>query len=144
MLVPLTTRDFLERGATVFADRIAVVDEPGAPGGSLGALTFAELHARARALAAGLDALGIAPGERVAVVSPNSARMLDVLYGATASGRIVVPINPRLGTGEIRYIVEHSGASLLLVDAAVRERLAGVRAPRRLVLGSESDAALLQ
>jgi fatty-acyl-CoA synthase len=144
MLVPLTTRDFLERGATVFADRIAVVDEPAAPGGSVGALTFAEVHARAQALAAGLDALGIAPGERVAIVSPNAARMLDVLYGATASGRVVVPINYRLGADEVAYVVEHSGASLLLVDPELDESLAAVRAPRRLVLGPESDAVLLR
>src|SRR4051812_45047719 len=144
MHVPLTTRDFLERGATVYPDRVAVVDEPDQPAGSLGRLTFADLRARARALAAGLDAAGIAPGERIAVVSPNAARMLDLFYGATASGRIVVPINFRLKADEVAYVVEHSGASVLLVDPELDDALAGVTAPRRLVLGPESDAALLR
>ena len=44
MLIPLTTQDFLARGATVYPDRIAVVDEPDQQAGSLGAITFAELR----------------------------------------------------------------------------------------------------
>jgi acyl-CoA synthetase (AMP-forming)/AMP-acid ligase II len=144
MIVPLTTQDFLARGATVYPDRIAVVDEPEQPAGSVGELTFAEVLARARAVAAGLDAMGVAAGERIAVVSQNSARMLDLFYGATGSGRIVVPINFRLGRDEVDYIVRHSEASLLLVDPELELPLAAVRAPRRLTLGSESDAALLR
>ena len=130
MLVPLTTQDFLARGATVYPDRVAVVDEPDQPAGSLGQLTFTDLQARARAVAAGLDAMGIAAGERIAVVSQNSARMLDLFYGATASGRIVVPINFRLGRDEVDYIVGHSDASLLLVDPELssRSRACGRRA----------------
>ena len=144
MIVPLTTQDFLARGATVYPDRVAVVDEPEQPAGSVGELTFAEVQARARAVAAGLDAMGVAAGERIAVVSQNSARMLDLFYGATGSGRIVVPINFRLGRDEVDYIVRHSEASLLLVDPELELPLAAVRAPRRLTLGSESDAALLR
>src|SRR5829696_9264917 len=144
MIVPLTTQDFLARGATVYPDRVAVVDEPEQPAGSVGELTFAGLQDRARAVAAGLDAMGVAAGERIAVVSQNSARMLDLFYGATASGRIVVPINFRLGRDEVDYIVDHSQASLLLVDPELELPLARVRAPRRLTLGAESDAALLR
>ena len=144
MLVPLTTQDFLARGATVYPDRVAVVDEPNQPAPSVGELTFAELQERARALAAGLDAMGVAAGERIAVVSQNSARMLELFYGATASGRIVVPINFRLGRDEVDYIVGHSQASLLLVDPELELPLARVRAPRRLSLGTESDGALLR
>src|SRR6266508_650024 len=129
MLIPLTTNDFLTRGATVYPDRVAVIDEPDQPGGSLGEVTFAELHRRARAVGAGLDAMGIAAGERIAVVSPNAARMLDLFYGATATGRIVVPINFRLTRDEIAYIVEHSQASLLLVDPEFDEALADVPSP---------------
>ena len=66
------------------------------------------------------------------------------LLRATASGRIVVPINFRLTRDEIAYIVEHSQASLLLVDPDYDEALADVPAPRRLVLGPESDEALLR
>jgi fatty-acyl-CoA synthase len=144
MLVPLTTGDFLARGATVHPERVAIVDEPDQPAASLGALTFAEVAERADAVAAGLDALGVGPGERIAVVSPNAARVVDLFYGATASGRIVVPINFRLKAHEVAYIVEHSGASVLLVDPEYDAALADVRAPHRFVLGADSDAALLR
>jgi len=144
MLVPLTTDDFLTRGAAVYPDRVAVIDEPDQPGGSLGALTFAELQRRVRAIGAGLDEMGIAAGERIAVASLNAGRMLELFYAATATGRIVVPINFRLKRDEVAYIVQHSGASLLLVDPELDEPLAGVPAPRRLVLGPESDDALLR
>jgi fatty-acyl-CoA synthase len=144
MLVPLTTQDFLARGATVYHDRVAVIDEPDQPAGSVGELTFGALQTRARAVAAGLDAMGIGVGERIAVVSQNSARMLDLFYGATAFGRVVVPINFRLGADEVDYIVNHSQASLLIVDPELELPLARVHAPRRLTLGTESDAALLR
>ena len=144
MLVPLTTDDFLTRGATVYPDRIAVIDEPDQPGGTLGTLTFAELQRRVRAIGAGLDAMGIVAGERIAVASLNAARMLELLYAATATGRIVVPINFRLKRDEVAYIVAHSGASLLLVDPDLDEPLADVPAPRRLVLGPQSDDVLLR
>jgi acyl-CoA synthetase (AMP-forming)/AMP-acid ligase II len=143
MKVPLTSTDFLARAATVYADRIGVIDEPAAPD-SLGALSYAAMADRARALQAGLDELGIDPGERVAVVAPNSARLLDLFYAVPSSGRILVPINFRLRAEEIAYIVEHSGAATLLVDPEVEATCAGIGAKHRFVLGRESDEALLR
>jgi fatty-acyl-CoA synthase len=143
MKVPLTSADFLARAAAVYGDRIGVVDEPGVPD-SLGDVTYSELARRAHALQAGLDELGVDAGERVAVVSPNSARMLELLYAVPSSGRILVPINFRLRAEEVEFIVEHSGASVLLVDPEVDEALTGVTAKHRLLLGAESDDALLR
>ena len=84
-------------------------------------------------MAAGLDELGIGVGERVAVVSHNSARLLTALFGVSGSGRILVPINFRLVAEEISYIVGHSGARVLLVDPELADALADVdvRAPAR-------------
>ena len=76
MRVPLTTRDFLDRAELVYGDRVGIIDEPSQPAASLGSLTYSEVARRARAIAAGLDALGVGEGERVAVVSHNSARLL--------------------------------------------------------------------
>jgi long-subunit acyl-CoA synthetase (AMP-forming) len=72
--VALTVNDFLRRAAEVYPDRIGFVDEPDQPAPGWGAATYREMQERARAQAAGLDALGIAAGERVAIVSHNSAR----------------------------------------------------------------------
>ena len=101
MRVPLTVLDFIERAELVYGDRIGVVDEPDQPAESLGELTWSEVARLARAQAAGLDALGVAPGERVAIVSHNSARLLTSFFGVSAYGRVLVPINFRLNADEI-------------------------------------------
>ena len=69
-----------------------------------------------RSLAAALDDIGIAPGERVAIVSPNAARFLVALFGVSAFGRVLVPVNFRLNAEEVGYIFEHSGSTVALID----------------------------
>ncbi|HEX3981266.1 MAG TPA: AMP-binding protein, partial [Acidimicrobiales bacterium] len=111
MIVPFNVRDFLDRAEVAYPDRIGLIDEPDQPGEAWGPLSFADLAARARAQALGLDRLGIGRGERVAVVSHNSSRLLTSFYGVCGWGRILVPVNFRLAPAEVEYIVEHSGAS---------------------------------
>ncbi|MCW2609853.1 MAG: AMP-dependent synthetase and ligase, partial [Cryptosporangiaceae bacterium] len=141
MRVPLTIGDFLARAAGVYGDREALVDEPGVPG-SLGRITYTQLHRRARGMACELERRGVAPGDRVAIVSPNSGRFLVSFFGVSGWGRVLVPVNYRLTADEIRYVVEHSGASVLLVDPEYDEALRGVDAKVRIVLDGERDAAL--
>jgi fatty-acyl-CoA synthase len=137
MKVPLTIRDHLDRARLVYGDRIAVVDEPDQPAPPVVGLTYAGLYERAAAQAARLDQLGVAQGERVAIVSHNSARLLTGFFGVSGWGRVYVPINFRLTATEISYIVEHSGASVLLVDPELDASLADVTAKRRIVLGQD-------
>ena len=144
MNVPFNILDFLDRAEHVYGDRIGVVDEPDQPADSLGALTWREVARHARAMAAGLDALGVSRGERVAIVSHNSARLFIALFAVSGSGRVVVPINFRLNADEVGYIVEQCGATVLLVDPELDEALADVSAPHRLVLGRSSDAVLFR
>ncbi|MBB3674655.1 AMP-binding protein [Modestobacter versicolor] len=144
MRVPLTTRDFLDRAELVYGDRVGVVDEPTQPATSLGSLSYRELARRARAIAAGLDALGVGEGERVAVVSHNSARLLELLYAVPSAGRVLVPVNFRLSPGEFSYIVEHCGASVLLADPEIEGQLAGIDVPHRFLLGEEYESGLLR
>ncbi len=141
MYVPLTIGDFLQRGMTVYRHRTAVIDEPGGPA-SLGSITYGELEARARGLAGTLDELGVGFGDRVAIVSPNAARFQIAFFGVSGYGRVLVPINYRLGPDEIRYIVEHSGATVLLVDPESDAGLAGVTAKHRIVMDGVGDAEL--
>ena len=94
MKVPLTVNDFLRRAELVYADRVGVVDEPDQPPPSWGELTYGEVAERARAQAAGLDALGVGQGERVAVVSQNSARLLTGFFGVSGLG-------PHPGAGQL-------------------------------------------
>ena len=142
MKVALTITDFLQRAELVYGDRVAIVDEPDQPGPSWGAVTYREMARRARAQAAGLDALGVPVGGRVAVVSQNSARLLTAFFGVSGSGRILVPINFRLSADEVSYIVEHCGADVVIIDPELDDELAGVTARHRFVIGEESDAVL--
>lgn len=142
MIVPLTTNDFLERAALVYGDRAGIIDEPSQPAPSMGVLDYRTVASLAGHCAGNLDALGIGFGERIAIVSQNSARLLVALYGVTAAGRVLVPVNFRLSAAEVSYIVEHSGARLLLVDPELAAALAGVPCERRAILGEESDAML--
>jgi fatty-acyl-CoA synthase len=142
MKVPLTVNDFLERADLVYGDRIGLVDEPDQPAAPLGELTYRRVRELARAQAAALDELGVGPGERVAMVSHNAARLFVAFFGVSGYGRILVPVNFRLNADEVGYIVEHSGASALLVDPELDDALGGVGAKHRFVLGADSDAEL--
>jgi fatty-acyl-CoA synthase len=142
MIVPLTLIDFLERAERVYGHREAVVDEPNPPGGGLGRITYRQFADMSRSLAAALDDLGVDEGERVAIISPNAARFLVSLFGVSAYGRVLVPINFRLNAGEIRYILEHSGSTVALVDPELDEPLRHLAVRHRFVLGASTDARL--
>jgi len=141
MRVPLTVGDFLERADVVYGDRVAVVDEPGRLG-TFGELTYHQVHRRAMGMAAALDRMGVEKGERVAIVSQNAARFLIAFYGVSGFGRVLVPVNFRLNSEEVAYVVDHSGASVLLVDPELDEALAGVTAKERILLDGSADAEL--
>ncbi|KNX38339.1 AMP-binding protein [Luteipulveratus halotolerans] len=141
MEYPLTVRDFLDRATTVYADRVAVVDEPDQPAPPFGGgrITYAEMGRLARAQAANLDRMGVPVGGRVAVVSHNSARLLTSFYGVSGWGRILVPVNFRLSVPEVKYIVEQSGAEVLMVDPELRHLVEDVPCERSFVLGEDDD-----
>ncbi|SHH56946.1 Acyl-CoA synthetase (AMP-forming)/AMP-acid ligase II [Jatrophihabitans endophyticus] len=139
MFYPLTVRDFLDRAEQVYPDRVAVIDEPEQPAASLGEITYREMAALARAQAARLDALGVPVGGRVAFVSENSARLLTSFYGVSGFGRVLVPVNFRLSTAEIGYIVGHSGADVVYADPAHRHVLDALDVTHKFVLGDDDD-----
>src|SRR4029077_19027441 len=126
----------------VYGQREAVVDEPDPPGGGLGRITYGQLADMSRSLAAALDDLGVAEGERVAIISPNAGRFLVSLFGVSAFGRVLVPVNFRLNLDEIRYILEHSGATVALIDPDLDAPLRNVAVQHRLILGHDSDLDL--
>jgi fatty-acyl-CoA synthase len=101
---------FLERSASVFPERIAVVH-------GQRRYTYRQLAERANRLASALRAAGLARHDRVAFLCPNIPAMLEAHYGVVAAGGILVAINTRLGSDEIGYILGHSGARFLFVDA---------------------------
>ena len=93
-------------------------------------------------MALALDDLGVEHGERVAIVSPNSGRFLTSFFGVSGYGRILVPINFRLTPDEIAYVVEHSGASVLLYDPDLADEVDTIKVAHRFCLDGIDDAAL--
>jgi fatty-acyl-CoA synthase len=139
--VPLTIRDFIERAVTVYGERTALVDEP-ATAGTFGSITYNELGGRARGMALALEDMGVAQGERVAIVSPNAGRFMTAFFGVSAYGRVLVPVNYRLNREEIRYIIDHSGASVVLVDPEVQAALEATTEKERILLDGVADREL--
>ncbi len=142
MLVPLTIRDHLDRARVVYPDRVAFVDEPDQPAASMGSVTFARMGELADAMGAGLDRLGVPVGGRVAMVSHNAGRLLTSFWGVSGNGRVFVPINYRLNRAEVDYIIEHSGADVLLIDPDLKGELGDIACRHRFILGEESDDAM--
>ena len=139
--VPLTVLDFLNRAAVVYPDRVAIVDEPDQPADPMPTMTYGELADIKRQMGVAMDKMGIEMGQRVAMVSHNSARLLSSFYGVSGNGRVFVPVNFRLNSEEVSYIVEHSGAVALLIDPELVDELGDIECERKWVIGPESDAA---
>jgi len=128
----------------VYGNRTGIIDEPDQPAQPLPDLTYQQFADKAKAMAKGLEELGVKQGGRVALVSHNASRMLAFLFGTAAWGRVGVPINFRLNREEISYIINHSGAEVLLVDPELRESLEGLDVKHFLTLGDESDNILFK
>ncbi|MFH9569834.1 long-chain fatty acid--CoA ligase [Streptomyces sp. NPDC017230] len=105
-------------------------------------LTFAEVWQRARAQAGALTGLGVRPGDRVALMAPNTADFPMAYYAIAATGGVVVPVHLLLSPAEVEHVLRDSGATLLLCHPAQAEtgaaaaRETGVRV---ITLGDELD-----
>ncbi|MQU35590.1 AMP-binding protein, partial [Pseudomonas helleri] len=77
-------------------------------------LTFAELDQALDDFAAGLTKLGVGAGERVALLADTSLDYLLADYGCMAHGRVRVPLDPSLASGELLAQINDAGARLLL------------------------------
>lgn len=73
-------------------------------------------------------------GTRVAILAPNAPMILDAYHGVLAVGGVVVPLNIRNTPAELQYVIEHSGASILLVDWELEAQLTPEARKGRLVV----------
>ncbi|MCU0886736.1 MAG: AMP-binding protein [Rubritepida sp.] len=83
------------------------------------ALSFAALDARANQVARGLVALGLAPGEGIALLLENTPEFLVLTYGAKRAGLMVTPLSIHLRPPEVAHVLRDSGARLLVADASL-------------------------
>ncbi len=84
---------------------------------------FAQLRNQAESLAAALQARGLAPGDRVAVMMTNSPAALAVIFALARAGLVWVPVNGRLRGPGLRFILEHCDPALIIADRANEETL---------------------
>ena len=117
----LTPTAFLRRSAAVFADKVAVIDGDRH-------WTYAQLFDRCMRLAGALRAAGVASGERVAVLAPNSHVLLESHYGVPFAGAVLVAMNMRLTAADLAYIVEHSDAKVLIYDVEFEDTARAISA----------------
>jgi acyl-CoA synthetase (AMP-forming)/AMP-acid ligase II len=101
--------NFLRRSAFVYPDKVAVVHGERR-------YSYREFEARVNRLASALVDAGIEPGDRVAFLCPNIPALLEAHFAVPAAGAVLVAINTRLAAGEVAYIIEHSGARLVVCD----------------------------
>lgn len=80
------------------------------------ALSFAELDHRSRRVATGMRERGIRAGDRVAIAAPNQAEWLEVFFAAARIGAITVTLNVRYRERELDYMLNHSGARMLITS----------------------------
>ena len=106
---PLSPADFLHRTAHVFPDRIGVVD------GDV-RFTWRAFHERCLRFSGALRALGVKPGNRVAVLAANSHVLLAAHYAVPFAGAVLVALNTRITAGDVAYILAHAGATVLVHD----------------------------
>ncbi len=109
--------EFLRRAAYVYPDKTAVVDADKR-------YSYLQLAERSWRLGNALRSAGLRKGDRVATLLFNSAPMLEAHFGVPAAGGILVAINHRLASPEVGYILEHSGARFVLLDAELESLVA--------------------
>jgi fatty-acyl-CoA synthase len=127
METPLTPLEFMRRTRKLYADREGVVD-------GAGRWTFGEFFDRCDRWSSALSRMGVKQGDRVAYIAPNTHAQLESFYAIPQLGAVLVPVNFRLVADDFRYLINHSGATVVCAGAdhiaaveSIRSDLTGVR-----------------
>jgi len=133
----LTPVSFLERSASVFPEKTAIVHGDRH-------YTYRECAERVYRLASHLRESGLQKHDRVAFLCPNTPALLEAHFAVPAAGGILVAINTRLNSQEVDFILTHSGVRFLFVDAELFHvieplNLEGVQVVRIDDTGSPED-----
>src|ERR687890_2531149 len=131
----LTPVSFLRRSAYMFPEKTAAVYGERR-------YSYRELEERVNRLSSRLRDSGLQKGDRVAFLCFNTPPQLEAHFAVPAAGLVLVAINTRLGKDEVTYIVEHSGAKMVFVDAELEKLLAdveGVETVRMDDTGEQGD-----
>lgn len=122
--------------AKLYGDHAALREKRG---GQYHDITYAQLVDQVRRCAAGLRQLGLQPGDRVAVVAPNGTAWVVADLATMFAGGVTVPVHTTFSSALIRYVLEHSGASIVVAVGEgllkkTAEAMRGLPAVRHLVV----------
>ena len=120
METPLTPLDFMRRARKLYGAREAVVD-------GVHRFTYEQFFDRCDRWSSWLQKLGVARGDRVAYIAPNTHAQLESFYAVPQIGAILVPINFRLAPDDFRYLIQHSGAKVVCAAAEYLAAIDGIR-----------------
>lgn len=113
---PLTPLTFLERAASVFPEKIAIIH-------GQQRLNYRDFYRRSRQLASALAAQGLGRGDTVSVMLANTPAMLEVHYGVPMCGAVLHSLNTRLDPKVIAFQIEHAAAKVLIFDSEFIETI---------------------
>ena len=105
----LTPLSFLERSASVYPDKLAVIH-------GNERYTYGEMLGRCRQLASALKARGVGVGDTVSVMAPNVPALLEAHYGVPMTGAVLNALNYRLDATTIAFILDHAETKVLITD----------------------------
>lgn len=120
METELIVNHFLRRSASLYPDRVAIID------GERN-FTYREFWERSNKLSNALLKAGIGKGDRVCILSPNSHFFLESFYGVSQIGAVLVPLNYRLLPADHEFIIQHAGVKAMLVDYDYTESIDEIR-----------------
>lgn len=131
---------FLAEAAQQFPDKVGLVS-------GQRRVTYRQLDEAANAVAAGLRALGVLPGDRIVIHLENGVEAVLSIFGALRADAVFVPVNPTVKAEKLAYVVNNCGAAILISDqhwdgtaAGASGAISGVKAVVR-VGGRPSDSA---
>lgn len=110
----LTPISFLQRSATIFPHKTAVIDDDMS-------LTYQQFYRRCRSMASALREMGIRAGDTVSVMCFNSHELLESHYSVPMIGAVLNALSTRLDVESLRFILEHGEARILFYDTAFQE-----------------------
>ena len=120
MQTALSPLEFARRARSLYGDREAVIDGEKR-------WTYSQFFDRCDRWSSALQQLGVAPGDRVAYIAPNTHAHLEAFYGVPQVGAVVVPLNFRLLPSDWVYMVNHSGSRVLCVHSEFLDLVNAVR-----------------
>ncbi|WP_453990547.1 acyl-CoA synthetase [Bacillus nitroreducens] len=131
--------DWIANRARLSPDSIAVVD-----GETGDRFTFEELNIRAENMASYFNHIGIKKGDRVALLSPNDVSYFDLLFACGKIGAIFVPLNWRLASKELDYILSNSSPKLLVIASQFESLILNKDSRKCLIIHSEEYCQIIE